>query len=87
MSLDTTHQHYTQPTNVEISDGVDQLDDSVMDNVIIRCTVNGEEALVDKACSCSGSRRRLVRHKVLVTTRQSKHALGMWKFLTLITKQ
>ena len=57
-----------------------------MDNVIISCTVSGEEALVDKACSCSGSRRRLVRHQALVTTSQSKQIddnLGMCKFFTI----
>ncbi|XP_065904723.1 uncharacterized protein [Dysidea avara] len=67
----TTCQHYTQHTNVKISSGLDQLDDSVMDNVIISCTVSCEEALVDKACSCSG-RRRLVRQKMLMSTRQPK---------------
>ena len=40
-----------------------------MDNSIISCT---EEALVDKACSCTGSRRRLVRQKMLIVTRQPK---------------
>ncbi|XP_065904252.1 uncharacterized protein [Dysidea avara] len=71
-SSSTTHQHYTQHANVKSSDGVDQQDDGVMDNVIISCTVGDEEALVDNGCSCSGRRRRLVRYQVLVTTNQSK---------------
>jgi len=39
-----------------------------MDNVIISSTVDDEEALVDKASSCTSRRRRLVRHQVLVST-------------------
>ena len=84
--LETTQQYYTQHTNVNTSSGVgsvDQLDDSVMDNVITSCTVSGEEALVEKTCSCSSSRRRLSdRQKTLKATRQSEQtdgALGMWK--------
>jgi len=71
-ALDTTQHHHTQlqHANVIISDSVDQQDDTVMDNVIISCTVGGEEALVNKACSCTCSRRRLVRQKMLIVTRQ-----------------
>jgi len=68
--------------------GVDQQDDGVMvDNVMISCTVGDEEALVDKANSCIGSRRRPVRQKVTrqhkgiskTTTRQSKRNSGLGK--------
>jgi len=74
LSIDTTQHHYTQlqHANVNISVSVDQQDDTAMDNVIISCTVGDEEALVDKACSCTGSRRRLVRQKRLMITRQRK---------------
>ena len=56
-----------------------------MDNVIISCTVSGEEALVDKTCSCSGS-RRLVRHRVLVTRmepEQDSRDSGKYHFIHL----
>jgi len=73
--LDTTHQP-SQYTNAKITGDVDQQDDSVMDNVIISCTVGDEEALVDKAGSCSGSRRRL-NVRQMTTTRQSEQAGGV----------
>jgi len=43
-----------------------------MDNVIISCTVGDEEALVDKASSCTGSRRRLVRQNIMMTAKLSE---------------
>jgi len=43
-----------------------------MDNVINSCIVGDEEASVNKAGSCTGSKRRLVRQKTLVVMRQSK---------------
>ena len=52
--------------------GVKHQDYSVMDNVIISCTVGGEEALVDKACSCTCRKIRLVRQKMLIVTKQSE---------------
>jgi len=72
VSSDAMHHCYTQQTDTNISDNVDQQEDIVMDNVIISCTFGDEEALVDKACSCTGSRRRLVRQKMLIVTRQSE---------------
>ena len=43
-----------------------------MDNVIISCTVGDEEALVDKASSCTSSRRRLVRQNIMMTAKLSE---------------
>jgi len=76
----THHHHHTQHVNVKISGDIDQQDDTVMDNVIISCTICDEEALVDKACGCSGRGRRVVRCKGLITTEEPKQtdsALGV----------
>ena len=63
--VDTTAQH---PNDGDSN----KQDDSVMDNVIISCTVGDEEALVDKASSCTSSRRRFVRQNKLMSTKQPK---------------
>ena len=43
-----------------------------MDNIIISSTVDDEEALVDKASSCTSSRRRFVRQNITMTTKLSE---------------
>ena len=63
--VDTTIEHHNNGDS-------NKQDDSVMDNVIISCTVGDEEALVDKASSCTGSRRRFVRQNKLMSTKQPK---------------
>lgn len=78
-NLDTTHW-YSQYTSDKIIGGaVDQQDDSVMDNVIVSCSVGDEEALVGKASHCSGSRRRQsVRQMSLTTRRQFEQTLSTY---------
>ena len=54
-----------------------------MDNVIISCTVDDEEALVDKASSCTSSRRRPVRQQKLIKKtkmlpKKAKGSLGKY---------
>jgi len=79
--LDTPH-HHIQHINVKISGDADgEQDDAVMDSVIVSCTVGDDEALVDKAGSCYGSRRRLVRQKAVTSAakqhKQTDVILGM----------
>jgi len=69
LSSGITNKPCSQQTDAyDAHNANNQQDDSVMDNIIISCTVGDEEALVDKASSCTGSRRRLVRYQMPVST-------------------
>ena len=55
-----------------------------MDNVVVSCTVGDEEALVDKANSCTGSRRfirqKMRTEKTVEQPQQMIDSIGMSKF-------
>ena len=82
VALDIIKDPDAQTDSNSIHDN-NQQDDFVMDNVIISCAVDDEEALVDKASSCTGSRRRLVRQQKLIkktkmSPKKAKGSLGKY---------